>query len=518
MTPILTGSQAFKAAMQECLGATQQQDHSDTTSSCDNKPIIEAHLHCARKERSVNNDESTNHVSASYRGAEVSIPVPPAARIALQTLEDEGFSAWIVGGYVRDALLGRPSNDIDIATRASWHETQEAFCAQGYRTHETGVKHGTVTVIVDDHAFEVTTFRNDGVYHDARHPDSVSFVDSIEEDLARRDFTINALAYHPARGLVDPFGGLADAQQGIIKAVGNAEERFGEDALRILRACRFASELGFSIESATWRAMMQSKQGLSRISAERVSHEMERLLFGDYVATTLVNTVDVLAVVLPELVSMKGFEQRTPYHIYDVLEHTAHVVSNTPPMRLERWAALFHDMGKPASFFTDDEGIGHFYGHARVSMVLARGIMSRLKFSPAFSDRVLTLVEHHDEVLEPTPKAVKRMLRRLGGDVDLFRALCNIKRADALSQAPRCFERVALADELEDELDRILEADEAFSLKALALRGGDVLALGIPRGPIVGCILDAALAEVIEGRLPNEHDALLEFARSHAAS
>ena len=441
----------------------------------------------------------------------VTIPLPPYALEALDALEAAGFESWVVGGYVRDALLDRPSVDIDIATLAPWQNVQRVFEARGHRTHETGTVHGTLTVIVDEQALEITTFRSDGAYADARHPKQVSFVRTIAEDLARRDFTMNALAYHPARGLFDPYGGHADLEARVIRAVGDPERRFSEDALRMLRACRFAAELGFAIDPATFEGMLANKGLLPRISTERITHELQRLLLGAHAGSALVATVDVLAAVLPELVAMKGFEQRTPYHIYDVLEHTAHVVDGVPPYPLARWAALFHDMGKPAAFFTDEDGTGHFYGHAAISVMLARGVMERLALSSAFMTRVLVLVERHDDVIDLTPKAVKRACTRLGGDTDLFAALCDLKRGDARGQAPQCIGRVADADELERILADVLAADEAFSLGKLALDGRDVIALGVPQGPLVGQVLAEALDAVIDERIENEPDALRAF-------
>ena len=428
-------------------------------------------------------------------------------------LEQAGFESWCVGGFVRDALLGRPSVDVDIATQATWQEVQRVFEQHSYTTHETGIAHGTLTVIIDGQALEITTYRADGNYTDARHPDTISFVRTIEEDLARRDFTINALAYHPQRGILDPYAGVEDLQVRTIRAVGEPAKRFSEDALRILRGCRFASQLGFTIEQNTYAGMMSCKGELARISAERLTKELEGLLLGAHVHRALMYTVDTLAAVLPELVSMKGFWQHTPYHIYDVLEHTAYVAQNTPPLPLVRWAALFHDMGKPAAFFQDATGIGHFYGHAKISVALARGIMERLVFSPAFTARVLTLVNYHDDIIEPTPKAVKRALVKLNGDIDLFRALCDLKRGDALAQAPQCVDRVELANQLENVLADILATNEAFTLKQLALNGGDVMAAGVLQGPMVGTALNAALDAVIEERVPNEQEALIAFVK-----
>lgn len=455
---------------------------------------------------------SSGDTRSRYAAASPALPVPPQARRVIEVLEAAGFEAWCVGGFVRDSLLGRPVSDIDIACSALWPQTEEACLAAGMRVHRTGEKHGTVTVVCDDAAFEVTTFRVDGAYSDARHPDEVRFVRSLEEDLARRDFTINAMAYHPLRGLADPFGGLEDARRGIIRTVGDPAQRFGEDALRILRACRFSSQLGFSLDGATYQAMLEGKRGLLRVSSERITAELQKLLLGDNVCDALLRTVDVLSAVLPELVAMRGFDQCTPYHCHDVLEHTARAVAGTPPYPLVRWAALFHDMGKPAAFFKEPGGRGHFYGHAKISVPLARGIMDRLTFSTAFRDRVLLLVERHDDVFDATPRAVKRALARMGGDVELFRALCDLKRGDASAQAPAyAEERMRRADDLLRVLDGILAEGEAFTLKHLAVNGRDAMDAGIAQGPSVGAALAAALDAVIDEQIPNDRETLLAF-------
>lgn len=455
---------------------------------------------------------SSGDARSRYAATSPALPVPPQARRVIEVLEAAGFEAWCVGGFVRDSLLGRPVSDIDIACSALWPQTEEACLAAGMRVHRTGEKHGTVTVVCDDAAFEVTTFRVDGAYSDARHPDEVRFVRSLKEDLARRDFTINAMAYHPLRGLADPFGGLEDARRGIIRTVGDPTQRFGEDALRILRACRFSSQLGFSLDSATYQAMLEGKRGLLRVSSERITAELQKLLLGDNVRDALLQTVDVLSAVLPELVAMKGFDQCTPYHCHDVLEHTARAVAGTPPYPLVRWAALFHDMGKPGAFFKEPGGCGHFYGHAKISVPLARGIMDRLTFSTAFRDRVLLLVERHDDVFDATPRAVKRALARMGGDVELFRALCDLKRGDASAQAPAyAEERMRRADNLLRVLDGILAEGEAFTLKHLAVNGRDAMDAGIAQGPSVGAALAAALDAVIDEQIPNDRETLLAF-------
>ncbi len=466
------------------------------------------------------------HASGNARGgsifdprSSITLAIPSQASRIIEVMEAAGFEAWCVGGFVRDSLLERAIYDIDIACSAPWQQSERICLAAGMRVHRTGAKHGTITVVCDSIAFEVTTFRVDGTYTDSRHPDSVRFVRSLEEDLARRDFTMNAMAYHPRRGLADPFGGLEDAKRGIIRTVGDPTQRFKEDALRILRACRFSSQLGFSIDPATYSAMVGGKAGLLRISAERITAELEKLLLGDDARNTLMKTVDVLAIVLPELVAMKGFDQRTPYHSYDVLEHTARAVEGTPPYPLARWAALFHDMGKPSSFFQEEDGRGHFYGHAKVSAALACGIMDRLSFSPRFRERVLTLVKQHDDVIEATPRAVKRALTRMGGDVDLFRALCDLKRGDASAQAPTyARERMKRADDLIHILDEILTEGEAFNLKQLAINGRDVMETGIEQGPHVGAALETALNAVIDERVPNDREKLLAFLKEQHAN
>ncbi|MGI6046377.1 MAG: CCA tRNA nucleotidyltransferase [Eggerthellaceae bacterium] len=437
--------------------------------------------------------------------------IPAYAETALELIEDAGFEAWLVGGFVRDAILGRKLCDVDIATNALWQDVDRIFREKGYRTHETGTKHGTLTVIVDEFPLEITTYRSDGKYSDGRHPDTVHFAQSIEEDLKRRDFTINALAYHPQRGLYDPYGGYADIQAHIIRTVGKAEDRFAEDGLRILRACRFCSQLGFDFEEATYNSMVYCKGMLLKMPAERITHELELFLLGDHTHFALMRCVDVLSIILPELVAMKDFDQRTPYHIYDVLEHSAYAVQNTPPELLIRLAALFHDCGKPASFFTDRSGQGHFYGHPLVSMRIAQASLDHLTLPSALKEEVLLLVRHHDDIVNPNTKAVKRMLHRLGDNPDLFRALCELKRADALSQAPQCAGRVELADNLEKILDEILDAEEAFTLSKLAIKGDDVIALGVTRGPAVGKALEAALDAVIDETLANDKKALCDF-------
>lgn len=440
----------------------------------------------------------------------VRIEIPDWVMTALSVLEENGFEAWLVGGCVRDSILGRPVHDFDIATNATWREVAQACTQHGITTHETGVKHGTITAVVGGNAIEITTFRTDCGYSDGRHPDRVAFVQSIEEDLARRDFTMNALAYHPERGLCDPYCGYDDIEQRMIRCVGDPDSRFREDSLRILRGCRFASQLGFTIEPATLEQMVHNKLALQRVSAERVTAELQAMLLGDHVYDALMATFNALCGALPEIAAMNGFEQHTPYHIYDVWEHTAYVVQYTPPYPLIRWAALLHDSGKPAAFFMDGER-GHFYGHARLSVIMAKSVLGRLCFSQDFVSDVLELVRAHDDVIQPAPRPVKRALARLGGRTDLFKSLCELKRADAMAQAPRCAPRIALADDLLNTLDEILTTHAAFAVKDLEINGRDLMEMGVKPGPDLGMLLQRALDAVIDDEVPNERGALLEL-------
>ena len=463
---------------------------------------------------SIANEGYRMAIERYYNGAmtrrSFDIALPDYALAAIESLESQGHEAWCVGGCVRDAILGRDVNDYDIATAARWEESERILNAAGFAVHRTGTKHGTVTATCKGNAIEVTTYRTDGAYSDGRHPDSVAFVQSIGEDLIRRDFTMNALAYHPGRGLLDCCGGLADLQAGVIRVVGDPVKRFAEDGLRILRGCRFASQLGFSIDGTTLQAMKAHKIRLAGISIERIAHELDALLLGNHVHDALVETVDVLAAVMPEIAACRGFEQHTPYHIYDVWEHTAWVVQRSPATRLGRWAALLHDIGKPgACFFEGDRA--HFYGHAELSVILAKSVLGRLPVSSAFADKVLTLVRIHDDQIAATPRSVRRALARLDGDVELLRALIGLKRADALAQSELSAPRVELAEALERTLDEVLASDSAFTIAQLAVNGHDVIGLGIPKGPAVGKALEEALEAVMEERVPNERTALLEF-------
>lgn len=438
-----------------------------------------------------------------------SMPLPAGVSRALSMLEDAGYEAFIVGGCVRDALRGITPKDYDITTSALPEETKAVF--RDCRVIETGIQHGTVTVMMDGMPLEITTYRTEGTYSDNRHPDSVSFTTSLREDVARRDFTMNAIAYSPVRGLIDYFGGAEDIRGGIIRCVGDPDTRFREDALRMMRGIRFASVLGFRVEENTAAAIRENKERISAVSAERIRVELTKLLCGANVKNVLMDWWDVLGVVIPEILPMHGFDQRTPYHIYDVWEHTAVAVSETPPVTHLRLSAFLHDIGKPPSFFTDEKGVGHFYGHPAVSEKMAEEILARLKYDNVTRRRVLILVKEHDRIIEPTETAVKRALSRLTPEV--FFNLLIIKRADNLAQSPNYRDRLATYDRIESMAQDILERNECISVATLAVNGGDLIAIGMKPGKSIGEMLSRLLEQVIRGELANEKEELLAYVK-----
>lgn len=440
--------------------------------------------------------------------------IPPCVISVIDLIESAGYETWLVGGFVRDLLLERPLHDFDLTTAAPWQQVKELCVAAGYAAHETGTKHGTITVVADDTALEITTFRTEGAYLDHRHPSEVIFTDSIEEDLGRRDFTVNAMAFHPARGILDPFSGQTDLHGRMIRCVGDTHARFSEDALRILRALRFASQLDFTLEPKTAHAALDQREDLRLIAGERIEDELTKLLCGENVYQVLMEHAAILNVVLPELIAMEGLDQKTKYHIYDVYEHTAWVVHYSPATPLARWAALLHDIGKPDTFFTDEEGVGHMYGHPKMSVEHLHSIAKRLHFSRTFTNDLALLVRYHDTRPAPTKKSIRRLYAKLENKEYLFHAMCDLMRADSLAQAPEYHERVNETNELEALFDEMIAENEVFSLRDLPLSGKDLIEAGIPEGPAIGEALEAAFQEVVEERLSLDHDALLAFALS----
>ncbi len=434
--------------------------------------------------------------------------LPEHAARAIARLEAAGFEAWAVGGCVRDSLRGAAPHDWDLCTAARPEQMQAVFA--GERVLETGLKHGTLTLLTDGGPLEITTFRTDGGYSDGRHPDGVRFVGNIADDLARRDFTVGAMAWHPERGLYDPFGGQTDLQNGVLRAVGDPDTRFQEDALRILRAVRFASQLGFSVEPETAAAMRRQAARLDCIAAERIREELTGMLCGRFVQRALMEFADVIGCVLPEVKPMFGCAQQNPHHLYDVWEHSVRATGQVPAEPVLRWSMLLHDCGKPACKTVDGNGVGHFYGHPKVSREIAAQITRRLRFSGEDSARILLLVEQHDRPLGDTDKLVRRRLSRIGEG--RFRDLLAIKKGDAVGQGTHP-EDIAWLYDMETRLNRILAADACLSLRQLAVNGNDMVSLGLS-GPAVGEMLRALLDAVIDEQADNTRDALLAFARA----
>lgn len=437
----------------------------------------------------------------------ISLPSPVLQLI--ETLNRAGFAAYAVGGCVRDALRGVTPPDFDIATDATPEQVTALFADE--RVVATGLAHGTVTVILSDLPMEVTTFRKESGYGDHRHPDSVQFTSQLKEDLARRDFTVNAMAYHPAEGLMDFFGGQADLENRIIRCVGDPDERFNEDALRILRALRFASVLGFTIEPATAKALHSHREDLGFVANERICAELLKLLCGQEVATILREYVDVITTILPELTDCVGFEQHSRYHIYDVYEHTLHSVAAIPNDPILRFTMLLHDSGKPLAFTQEPDGTGHFYGHGTHSVRLAEQAMRRLRVSNAFFEQVSTLICYHDLRFESTIPFIKRWLNRLGEDT--LRKLFKVQAADCAAQAPNLLGRLDGLRRLEELLNEVITQQGCFSLKDLAVNGTDLLALGVPADATLGTYLNRLLDAVIDEQCENERTALLNLVR-----
>ncbi len=426
--------------------------------------------------------------------------LPQPVLQCMQRLEAAGFCAYAVGGCVRDSLLGRTPHDYDLCTAATPAEMAEIFSE--FPLVRSGEKHGTLGVVMEGQVYEITTFRTEGGYLDSRHPDWVKFVRNLREDLARRDFTVNAMAYSPKEGLVDPFGGAGDLENHILRAVGDPKTRFQEDALRILRGVRFAVRYDLRPEENTLAAMFETAPLMDCLARERVFDELCKLL-PLVEARDLLDFAPILTQVIPELKPCLGFQQHNPHHIYDVYTHIAHVTAETPPELPLRWAALLHDVGKPPCFTEDEAGTGHFYGHAKVSARLADDILLRLKAPTALRKTVVTLVEQHMTDLVPDKRLLKKRLSRLGAET--VRQLLQLQMADFGSKGSREPHKF---DEIRALLEEILAENACLKIQDLALDGRDLIALGL-EGPAIGKALQALLEEVLEERLPNEKEALL---------
>ncbi|MBK5245300.1 MAG: HD domain-containing protein [Eubacteriaceae bacterium] len=435
--------------------------------------------------------------------------LPEAVQKAIEKLELCGFCGYLVGGCVRDYLLGKKPVDFDMTTDASPAEVKKCF--KDYRVIETGITHGTVTVILEGFPLEITTHRIETGYSDKRHPDRVLFTKNIAEDLARRDFTMNAMAYHPSKGLIDLFGGEKDLSDQMIRCVGDPNRRFNEDALRILRGLRFASVLGFYLEERTKKALFENRELLKAISVERIAIELTKLLCGKNVRDVLINGVAVIGVMIPELLPMEEFNQKNPHHCYDVLTHTAVALENILPIPHLRWAMLFHDAGKPGTYTEDSRNIGHFRGHSQLSEKIAVSRLQALKMDNKTISQVRTLVKYHTTPLEPSKKSIKRWLNRLSKP--LFLDLLAVKHADILAKSPGNVKRLETLEAVQVLLQEIISENECFSLKDLAVNGSDLIELGINNGEEIGRILKMLLEGVIDEEFGNTREILLEKAK-----
>ena len=428
--------------------------------------------------------------------------IPGYVQQCLEALENAGFACYCVGGCVRDALLGNTPHDYDLCTAATPEQMKSVFADRNLVL--AGEKHGTVGVITTEGVVEITTFRTEGEYNDNRHPDWVAFVTDIETDLSRRDFTVNAMAYSPTRGFADPFGGRADLQNKILRSVGHAPDRFREDSLRILRGVRFAVRFGLAPENDTMQAMTQLAPLMDNLAKERIFDELCKLL-PLVTAEDLLHYIPILQQVIPELKPLVGFDQRTPHHAFDIFTHTAYVTEGIPADLSLRWAALLHDVGKPNAFTVDETGRGHFKGHAKYSAEIAGDILRRLKAPNALREQVVFLIAHHMDHLTPDPKILRRQLSRYGEE--------SMRQMLALQKADFCSKGVDGEDphfeEIESIIAQIIAENACLSIKDLAVNGHDLMGLGLS-GKEVGNTLNALLGAVLEERLPNEKEALLQ--------
>ena len=433
--------------------------------------------------------------------------LPRPVQFCIDALERAGFAAYAVGGCVRDACLGLQPHDYDLCTAATPAQICDIFAA--FPLVKAGEKHGTIGVVLEGEVYEITTFRTEGSYTDSRHPDWVEFVPQVEKDLARRDFTVNAMAFSPARGFADPFCGRADLQNKILRAVGDPRQRFTEDALRILRGVRFAVRFGLTPEQETLAAMTELAPRLHNIAAERIFDELCKLL-PLVTAEDLVTFAPILCQVIPELTATVGFDQKNPHHAYDIFTHTAHVVEAVPADLTLRWAALLHDIGKPSTFSLDDDGKGHFYGHAEASVQLADSILRRLKAPTTLREDATLLIGQHMTRLEPEKKALRRWMGRLGEEK--LGKLLTLQAADMGSKGTGIPREMAQFDQLQAIIEEIRAENACLSLKDLAVSGHDLMQLGY-RGKAIGQALNALLEQVLDEKIPNEKEALLDAVR-----
>ena len=435
----------------------------------------------------------------------------PESKTAIEVLKAKGFEAFLIGGSVRDFVMGLPIGDIDITTNATPEEVKQVF--SNFRVIETGIKHGTVTVLINNEPLEITTYRSEGTYSDNRHPDSVVFSNSLADDVVRRDFTMNGIAYDFDNGFCDLVGGLEDIKNKTIRCIGNAETRFNEDALRILRAMRFSAVLGFEIEEETRKAIHKCKDLLKNISAERISEEFTTLICGKNAYNVLQEFSDVVTVFIPEIRECVGFEQKNRHHCFDVYTHTLKAVENSSQNPIIRLALFFHDIGKPSVAHFDEKGQQHYYGHPKVSAEMTEKIMTRLRFDNDTKNKIVTLVKMHDSPItlndvNPDRRRIKKIMSQIGSD--LIFDLIEIKYCDNSAQNPKYFRGEDFYNQTRNVINEIINEKECFSIKHLEIDGNDLIALGF-KGKKIGETLEKCLNAVIDGKVENEKDKLIKF-------
>ena len=453
-----------------------------------------------------------------------------AGERALRVLEAAGLEAWVVGGWVRDALMGGAGHDVDLCCAGTWQQNEAALRAAGIMVVESGIKFGGITAVIDGERIEVTTYRLDGFYTDGRHPEEVTRATCVEDDLARRDFTVNAMAWHPERGLLDLYDGQGDLARKVIRAVGDPRRRFEEDALRMLRAVRFACRLDFWIEERTAEALAACAPLLDAVARERVGIELDGILRTAHGGDAMLRYPELMCAAVPELAACRGFDQQSPYHAFDVYEHIARVLTvagelsrfridggdpDQPPSPSLMWAALLHDIGKPQTFTVDERGRGHFYGHPEVGADMARDLMRRLALPGDVIRDACMLIRYHDLPMMAEREDLLRVMHIFSGEgMDtprLMGELFDIKRADALGKAPSCFYYVEEIERMREMVRELIANDEAYSMATLHLAGRDLIAAGIKPGPRIGELLRRALKATMQGRVPNRTDDLLAF-------
>lgn len=437
----------------------------------------------------------------------VKISMPEEVKFILNTLSNNGYEAYIVGGCVRDSILNNEPKDWDITTKAKPEEVIKLFD----KVILTGLKHGTVTLVINNEGYEVTTYRTDGEYEDNRRPKEVKFVSSLKEDLARRDFTINAMAFNEQRGLIDYFHGVRDLQDKIIKTVGVPEERFNEDALRMLRAVRFSAQLDFNIDKNLLRAIKKLAINIKNISKERIREEFNKILVNNPRKIDILKDCEILELIIPEIKSIYDFNQNNPYHIYDLYRHSIKATENIEEKLHLRLTMLLHDLGKVKTKTIDEKGISHYYNHSIESLELAKGILKELKYDNETINNVLILIQYHDCTLK-SKLSVKKLLNKIGEEA--FRDLIKVQKSDILAQNPiYAKERLLNMISIESKLDLILEQNECFSLRDLKINGKELIELGFNKGKEIGEILNFLLDKVMEDPDLNNKEQLIKLTK-----